>query len=355
MPKGNDKKQPGMRTMALHIPVLIGGWVDRLKAIQVFVEAASLGSLTAAANKLEMSRAMATRYIAALEKTLGVRLLHRTNRSLGPTDAGSNILAQCKQISELAGEIATVTANNNAEPSGKVRIAGSNSFSQWYLAEAIRRFAERFPKTSVELIMTDHPPNLLEERIDIAFFIGDPPDPNVVARKLAPCPMVLCAAPSYLDQNGAPEKPCDLVAHNCLIHTRNNGRWRFAIGPLGRPQGGAPFDAVAIGGKLIANDAMLLLKAALDGRGIVCLPLYAAKSLLASGALTRVLPNDSLFELGIFALYPSRHHIPATTRAMVDFVANELSRSTPAFIEPIQPSDSVVRRQAELGNASTVG
>ena len=136
--------------------------------------------------------------------------------------------------------------------------------------------------------------------------------------------MVLCAAPSYLEQNGALEKPHELVAHNCLIHTRNNERWRFAVAPCSRPQDDAPFDAVAIRGNLIANDAMLLFKAAMDGRGIVCLPLYAVKSHLDHGTLTRVLPNDRLVELGIFALYPSRHHIPATTRAMVDLVACEL-------------------------------
>lgn len=298
--------------------------MDRFTALQVFVNVVDLGSLAAAANKLDMSRAMATRYVSSLEEALGARLLRRTNRSLGPTEVGARILAQSREIVALADEIETIAANSSAEPSGKMRVASSGSFAQCYLAEAASRFAERFPKTSVELVVVERSVNLFEEKIDLEFSLTREPDPKVVARRLAWCELVLCAAPAYESRCGLPSSPDELASHNCLVHTFLNGSWSFVCESWldGRLQ--MPMAMVPVSGNLTTNDTMVLLKAALAGRGIACLPMYAARDSLDAGALLRVLPAHPLAELGIFALYPSRRHLPLATRAMMEFVAAEL-------------------------------
>lgn len=299
--------------------------MDRIKAMQVFVDVVNLGSPAAAANKLDMSRAMATRHIAALEDALGLHLLHRTNRSLGPTDSGWRILPICQRIVGLADEISVMSASNGAEPNGHMRVASSASFLKCYLAEALTRFTQRFPKTSIELITADHPLNLLEQRIDVAFQITDAPDPRVVSRRLAPCPMVLCATPSYLERHGDPRRPADLVGHNCLSHTLCNGHWNFIQDDPDRAHDDRACEAIPVSGNLSADNSVVLLVAALAGRGIACLPLYLAKTPLASGALVRVLARDRIAELGIFAFHPPRRHLPPTTRAMMDFITGELN------------------------------
>ena len=315
--------------------------MDRFTALQVFVNVVDLGSLAAAANKLDMSRAMATRYVSSLEEALGARLLRRTNRSLGPTEVGSRILAQSREIVALADEIETIAANSAVEPSGKMRVASSGSFAQCYLAEAVSRFAERFPKTSVELVVVERPVNLFEERIDLEFSLTREPDPKVVARRLAWCELVLCAAPTYASRCGLPSSLDQLAAHNCLVHTFFAGSWSFVCESWLDSRLQTPMVSVPVSGNLTTNDTMVLLKAAQAGRGIACLPMYAARDSLDAGTLVRVLPQHPLVDLGIFALYPSRRHLPLATRAMMEFVSAELGNRTN------------VLQEASVGRAST--
>ncbi len=194
--------------------------MDRFVAMQVFVDVVELGSLTAAANKLDISRAMATRYIASLEKAFGVRLLHRSSRSLGLTSAGSEILSYCRQILALNDDIGAALESKNQEPNGLIRVASSISFGQSYLADALRRYSAQYPKVSIEMVLKDTSVNLVEQRIDLAIHVGDKLDPTVISRQLTRCASVVCAAPDYLARNGTPQRPDDLRQHNCLYHTR---------------------------------------------------------------------------------------------------------------------------------------
>jgi DNA-binding transcriptional LysR family regulator len=149
--------------------------------MRVFVDVVDLGSLTAAANKLDISRAMATRYIAALEKSLGTRLLHRSSRSLGVTSAGNDILPYCRQILALMDDIDSAVVGKNSEPHGLIRIASSISFGQSYLAEAMSRYTAQYPKTSVEMVLANRAVNLVEKRIDLAIQIGNDLEPGLIA------------------------------------------------------------------------------------------------------------------------------------------------------------------------------
>jgi len=289
--------------------------------MRVFVDVVDLGSLTAAANKLDMSRAMATRYIASLEKSLGTRLLHRTSRSLGLTSAGNDILPYCRQILALTDDMDSAVVNKNAEPRGLIRVASSISFGQSYLAEAMSRYTAQYPKTSVDMVLADRAISLVEERIDLAIQVGHGLEQGVIACLLTRCPSVVCAAPSYLARKGTPRQPEDLVQHNCLIHTRFGGVWRFDTPPNAEPE------EVKVSGNFAANDTMVLLNTALAGEGVVHLPAFTTTPHIRSGALVHLLPDYKLPELGVHAFYASRKHLPATTRTLLDFLIEDLKDS----------------------------
>lgn len=297
--------------------------MDRFIAMRVFVDVVDLGSLTAAANKLDISRAMATRYIASLENAFGSRLLHRSSRSLGLTSTGSEILPYCRQILALNEDIGAVVESKHAEPHGLLRVASSISFGQSYLAEAMRRYAALHPNVCVEMILKDQSFNLVEQRIDLAIQVGDKREPGVISRQLTRCDSVVCAAPSYLTRNGIPQRPEDLRMHNCLNHTRFGNVWHFSHVPANGTE--AVIDDVEVSGNFSANDSMVLLHAALAGDGIVHLPAFTTQASLHSGALVRLFTDYRLPALGVYALYPSRKYLPANTRTLLDFLLEDMS------------------------------
>lgn len=291
--------------------------MDRLTAMRVFVEVVDQGSLTAAADKMDMSRAMVSRYLAELETWLGVRLLHRSTRSLGLTSAGEDAMPRCRQMLELAEDVQS--QSQNAAPHGLIRVASSNSFAQSHLAAAAAAFVARYPGTQVELIVGDRSINLVDERIDLAIRITNDLDPQLIARKLSICRSVVCASPAYLAEHGIPLVPDDLARHQCLNHAffGKNG-WRFTR------DGQAFF--VPVSGSISANDANVILQATLAGAGIAHQPTYSAAPYLASGELIRLLPGYQSDELGIYGLYTSRRHMPTILRCLLDFLAERFGR-----------------------------
>ena len=296
--------------------------MDQLAAMRVFVDVVDLGSLSAAANKLDMSRSMASRYIAALEKSFGTRLLHRSSRSLGLTSTGNDILPYCRQMLSLAQEIKALVASQHAEPCGMVRVATSVSFGQSYLAAALERFIALNPRVSIELVLADRPINLVEERIDLAIQVGEVQESGLISRLLTRCSSVVCAAPSYLANVSTPETPLALADHNCLIHTRHGKIWRFASPAAEQGSGG--MTEIPVSGNFSANDTLVLLNAVLAGRGIACLPQFSVSSHLQDGSLMALFPDFKLQELGVYALFSSRKHMPLAIRALLDFLVVDI-------------------------------
>ncbi|NRF67788.1 LysR family transcriptional regulator [Aquincola sp. S2] len=288
--------------------------MDRLTAMQVFVEIADRGSLTAAAAQLEMSRAMVSRYLEGLESWLGLRLLHRTTRRVSLTDAGAEALERCRQALELAGEVQAVAATRGSEPSGRLRITTAPSFAQAHLAAAAADFLARHPRTQIELIAMDRAANLVEERIDIAVRIAARLDDGLVSRRLGDCRSLLCAAPAWLKRHGAPASPDELRQRPCLTHVRV-GRTEYRLTRDGQTQ------RVPITGPLQCDDSAVLLQAVLAGAGIAMLPTYLVSALVVRGELVPVLPGWEPEVLGIHAIYLSRQHPPRLLRVMLDFLA----------------------------------
>jgi DNA-binding transcriptional LysR family regulator len=298
--------------------------MDRLTAMRVFVEVAERGSLTQAAERLDLSRAMVSRYLASLEQWLGARLLHRTTRRVGLSEAGEQALSRCRRMLEMADEVQSLSGAEGVEPAGRLRITTSPSFAQAQLTAAVVAFQQRHPRVEVDVMAIDRPVNLADERIDLAVRITNTLDDSFVARRLATCRSVLCASPAYLARHGAPARPEDLKAHNCLTHAfGSRAEYRLR-------QGGQAL-SVAVSGRLFSNETAVLHAAALAGAGIAMLPTYTVRPDIDSGRLLSLLPGHEPEPLGIHAVYLTRRHQPRALRLMIEFLAERFGGEVPPW------------------------
>jgi DNA-binding transcriptional LysR family regulator len=287
--------------------------MDRLIAAQVFVAINERGSLIAAADALDMSRAMVTRYLAQMENWAGARLLHRTTRKLGLTSAGEATLARCRQMLEVASQMPVAADAKEDEPQGMLRISCSQSLAQDVLAPALAEYLRRYPRTAIDLQISNKLVNLVEERIDLAIRITNQLDPNLIARPLANCASVICASPAYLRGHGTPLRVEDLALHNCLTYSYfGKSLWEFE-------HGDQPV-SVPVSGNLSANESGVLLQAAVHGAGITMQPELSAMPLIADGRLVALLPRYQPRGMGVYGVYASRQHQSATLRTMLDFL-----------------------------------
>jgi len=289
--------------------------MDRFAAIEAFVRVAECGSFSQAAQRLHSSKSVVSRQVSALEAELGARLIHRTTRALTLTEAGrsyferaSRILAELEEANASVGQL-------QAAPRGRLRVNAAMSFGFLHLAPALPEFLIRYPEVEIELTLNDRFVDLVEEGFDVAVRIGSLDDSTLVARRLAPTRLTVCAAPDYLAAHGTPASPGDLKAHECLCYS-NVGlprAWRFVM-PDGQPR------LVEVKGRLHANNGDALRAAALTGLGLTYLPSFIVGSDLQSGALVAVLeafiPQDS----AVHAVYPHSRHLSPKVRAFVDFL-----------------------------------
>lgn len=288
--------------------------MDRLTAVRVFVEVADLGSLTRAAEGLDMSTAMVSRYLTALEDWFGARLLHRTTRKLSLTDAGLAALPACRQMLELSEEVAHLAAERSREPTGLLRVTSAGSFADAQLTAALVEFQQQHPQVEIVLTVGDKAADLVGERVDLAVRITNTLDPAMIARRLAVCRSMLCASPAYLARHGQPRSPQELQQHRCIAHASGIGRvYRFTRGD--------EVIEVPVSWNFHTNETAVLRRAVLSGAGIGMLPTYYVGDDLRTGRLVQLLPDEEPEVLGIHAIYLSRQHQPLALRLLVDFLA----------------------------------
>jgi DNA-binding transcriptional LysR family regulator len=295
--------------------------MDALADIAVFVRVVERGSFTLAADELELSRAVVSKYVSRLEERLGARLLHRTTRRLSLTEAGAALFEASRGALERIEEAEGAVAELQSEPLGRLKVSAPMSFGILHLGGAIAAFARAHPRVALDLRLDDRFVNLVEEGIDVAVRIGELTDSSLVARKLAATRTVACAAPAYLEEHGEPETPEDLAAHNCLIYSylSRANVWRFTA------RDGREIPIAVTGGFRI-NNGIMLAEAAAAGHGIVLTPTFYVGPLLRDGRLRRILAGYRLPELGIYAVYPARARVPPKVRAFVDFLAQRFGR-----------------------------
>lgn len=290
--------------------------MDRLAAMQAFARVAETRSFSEAARRLRVSKSVLSRQVAALEAELGVRLFHRTTRALTPTEIGeayyqrvSRILADIEEAEQSVGLL-------QGSPRGRLKVNAPMSFGYLHLAPALPDFLAACPEIEVEMAMNDRTVDLIEEGFDVAVRIGRLSDSSLVARKLAPMRLVVCASPAYLAEKGTPATPADLKHHECLLYSNEPApeEWRFAT-----PEGNAW--AATVHGRLCANNGDTLRIAALRGLGLVRLPTFIVGRDLQAGTLVSVLADYVAQDSGLYAVYPEARHLSPKVRVFVDFLS----------------------------------
>jgi len=298
--------------------------MDRFQVVESFVRVAHVGSFTKAAMQLGLSRALISRRIMDLEARLGVRLLNRSTRSVSLTAEGKSYLVHCKQVLDDMETAEREIARGKTTPHGAIRVLAPKSFGVVCLSDAMIAFAERHPQIGVSLSLNDfsfRPGDFVEEGYDIAIRIADIRDSTVLARRIATLKSVLCASPSFIDREDAPQRVTDLVRYSCLAHLGSDEHdrvWRFAA-----PNG----VSVRVDGVFHSNSALALRKAALAGLGIALLPDYSIAADLAAGTLVRILPQCEI-RRPVMALYARSPHIPQKILLLVSFLARWFKRET---------------------------
>ncbi len=299
--------------------------LDRLTGLEVFAKVAASGSLSAAARAMGLSQTMVTKHMAALEARLGVKLFHRTTRRLSITEAGRNYLEASERIlAEIEAANASV-AVDRVEPRGLLRLNAPVAFGTRQIAPLLAEFGAHHPQVTIELGLNDRLVDLAEEGWDLAIRIGILSNSSLIARRIAPCRVVVCASPSYLEARGAPLTVADLAAHNCLGYTLSQqtsvDRWVF---------GARAEVSVRVSGNLRANNGDALRAAAIAGQGLIYQPTFIVADDLRAGTLVALELDQPTVELGgIYAVYLPDRHPPAKVRAFIDFIATRFAPDPP--------------------------
>jgi DNA-binding transcriptional LysR family regulator len=292
--------------------------VDRLLAMRVFQKVAELGSFSAAADQLDMSKSAVSKTVRALEDHLGTMLLHRTTRRLSLTEAGRRYVEQVARLLSDLAEIEAEATSVRAVPRGRLRVNAPMSFGLAHVAPLLPSLLRAHPELEIDLTLNDRAVDLVDEGYDVAIRVGHLADSSLIARKLAELELVLVASRTYLATAPPLQTAADLSRHVCLIYAYGRFREEWRLVDNGEPV------AARVRGPLRANNGDALAAAAVDGLGIALLPDFIAAPAQARGDLVRVLPQVSGGTLPVHALYPPNHHPLAKLRAFVDHVKRHL-------------------------------
>lgn len=293
--------------------------MNPLSSLVTFASVVEHRSFSKAAEHLGTTNSSVSKQIAKLEAHLKIKLLHRSTRTLAPTDAGNLIYQHCARIVKEAQAIHTMLDEWKTHPSGALKVIASAAIGRSFLSAGLPDFFARYPDIQLELTYSESLDDLCAERFDIAFLLTDAPPLRRVARRLTEIDYVLCSAPGYLSSHGIPRRLADLEQHNCLL--LNNAivarpsRWTFTDAQLHTTE-------VDVRGNTLTNDSDALLNMAQNGTGIALLPRFAAHDALRKGLLVQVLERYTVHNNqadSLFAVYQANPVQPPKIRAFLDF------------------------------------
>lgn len=290
--------------------------MDKITSMRVFAAVVRLGSFAAAAEEMDMSNAMCSKYVRGLEETLGARLLNRTTRQLSLTEVGSeyhkrvlDILTDIEDADQFVSEL-----QQNAV--GTLRILSPPSFGSFHLSRAIKDYKDEYPDVMIELILSDDCDNIIDRGVDLAFRVGDLQDSTIVALPIASSRLLLCGSKSYFAKHGKPETIDDLHKHICLTMGQNlifPTYWKFRKAKKDiRLDHKSPY--------MKANIADALRVAAMNGSGLAQLPSYIIGLDIQHGDLIPVMEDYEPSPIPINLVYAHRKHMSLKVRSFVDYM-----------------------------------
>lgn len=284
--------------------------------MKVFAAVARLGSFAAAAEELDISNTMCSKFVRDLESNLGARLINRTTRQLSLTEVGSTYHKKVIDILTEVEDAEQCVSELQNEPVGTLRIMSLPSFGSFHIARAIKGYKQQYPKVAIELNLSDDFDNLVDRGMDLAFRVGELEDSSVVALKISSSRLIVCASPEYLKENGTPQTPEALQDHVCLVTSNNvifTPHWTFNID-------GAETTMDIKSNYLTSNIADSLRVAAINGSGLIQLPTYMIGLDIQSGRLMPVLEKFEPKPLPINLVYAHRKHMSLKVRSFVDYM-----------------------------------
>ena len=305
--------------------------MEDLSAMAVFARVVEMESFSGAARALGLSKSAVSKRVGRLEDRMGLRLLNRTTRRLSLTEAGAAFYQGCRRVVAEAEAAERAVTRLASAPRGRLKVNAPMSFGVRHLAPALPDFMARYPELNVDLTLNDRVVDLVEEGFDLAIRIAPLAESSLIARRLAPNRLVLCAAPSYLAAHGAPRAVEDLKGHECLLYSYQAAGdvWRLC-GPGGERR-------LAVTGRLRINNGDALLAAALGGLGVALLPCFICGQDLRAGRLIQVLPAWSgPADTAIAAVYPASRNLSPKVRVFVDFLTERFS-GTPYWDRDLVP------------------
>jgi DNA-binding transcriptional LysR family regulator len=292
--------------------------MDTVTGLHLFIRVVETGSFSKASADLGITQPTATKHVAALEKRLGARLLHRSTRGVTPTEVGAAYYDKCKAIARQLEDADNLAALMQSRVRGTLRISTSVAFGRRVLVPMVLRFMQQHPELQVDLSFEDRYVNLVEQGVDLAIRMGRLADSSLGARYLGMNHWVLVGAPAYLREHGTPTTPAELARHAALVYSTVQGDdlWHFT-GADGQAQ------AINVRGPLRSNNLSALLAAARDGMGLAVLPRYVAQESLRAGQVLQLLPGWSLPSQEMHAVYPSPRLVPTKVSGFVDWLQGQ--------------------------------
>lgn len=289
--------------------------MDRFENMNAFVRVVEAGSISGAADRMDVAKSVVSRRLKELEAHLGVELFHRTTRQMNLTDSGRAFYQQTVRILADILEAEHATSQFHGALKGNLKVAVPLSFGLMHLGPAISEFLQAHPEITFDLDFNDRQVDILTEGFDLAIRIASLPDSSLIARRLAPIQAIMCASPSYLARMGEPQSPEELIHHRCLAYNliSNFENWNLynIEGQLIRTKI-APY--------LKASNGEFLRDAAVAGSGIILMPTFIVYKEIERGALIPLLTQYTSSRLSAYALYPQTRHLSQRVRAFVDFL-----------------------------------
>jgi len=291
------------------------------RSMQVFVTTVQEGSMSAASGKLGMSPAMVGQHVAALEERLGMRLLNRTTRRQSLTDFGASYVEQCRDILERVAIADQDAEALQAEPRGKLKMTAPTTFGAEMLMPRLQRYRALAPDVTLDITLTDRNVDIVDEGFDIAFRIGELPDSRLIARRLAPYQMMICAAPDYLARRGIPGHPSDLANHDAIgFAPAARSPWKLANGDVKVEV--IPRMSITV------NSGQAVRMAARAGLGVIMQPSILLRSDVEAGLLVQLFPDWHLRERPMSLIYHRDRRMTPRLRSVISFAISEFGATS---------------------------
>ncbi len=296
--------------------------MDRFENMRVFIKVAEAGSISAAAAQLGVVKSAVSRRLKELEEHLGVELFHRTTRMMSLTETGRAFYHDSVSILEdvIEAELATSKAHDKLQ--GSLKIALPSTFGIMHVGPAINQFLQIHPQIEFDLDFNDREVDLVREGFDLAIRIASLPDSSLIARMLAPIHFIICASPNYLELNGLPQSPDQLINHKCLAYSllSDFDSWHF-IDASGNQE------KIKINPFLKASTGEFLKHAAVEGLGIILLPRFIVYEEIERGDLVPILQDHTIPHIHAYAIYPQTRHLSQRVRVFVDHLVRRFNKA----------------------------